>query len=78
MAVLSNWGTYPEWSPYMPDTVQQAITFGQDNVWHHNTYVGPWTFTPFDMSRVLDAQAWQAAPYHQDTCSASTLLPTTC
>jgi Right handed beta helix region len=78
MSVLSNWGTYPEWSPYLGDAVQQAVTFGQDNVWHHNTYVGPWTFTPFDMSRVLDAPTWQAAPYHQDACSAFTLLPTTC
>jgi hypothetical protein len=78
MALLSNWGTYPEWSPYKEKTVQQAITFDQDNVWHHNTYVGPWTFTPFDTSRVLNAPAWQAAPYHQDECSAFTLMPTTC
>jgi hypothetical protein len=78
MAVLSNWGTYPEWSPYKGEVVRQAVTFGQDNVWRHNTYVGPWTFTPFDTSRSLDAAAWQAAPYHQDECSAFTLLPTTC
>jgi hypothetical protein len=78
MAVLSNWGTYPDWSPYKGEVVRQAITFEQDNVWHHNIYVGPWTFTPFDTSRVLDAAAWQAAPYHQDECSAFNLLPTTC
>ncbi|MFL6121041.1 right-handed parallel beta-helix repeat-containing protein [Actinophytocola sp.] len=78
MAVLSNWGTYPDWSPYQGSVVQQAITFEQDNVWHHNVYVGPWTFTPFEMSRVLDPAAWQAAPYHQDECSAFTLLPTAC
>jgi hypothetical protein len=78
MAVLSNWGTYPQWSPYQGQVVQQAITFKQGNLWHHNTYVGPWTFTPFDTSRVLTAAAWQAAPYRQDVCSAFTLLPTTC
>jgi hypothetical protein len=78
MAMLSNWGTYPEWSPYKRTTVQEAITFAQDNTWQHNTYVGPWTFTPYDASRVLAPAAWQAAPYHQDTCSAFTLLPTTC
>jgi hypothetical protein len=78
MAVLSNWGTYPRWSPYQGPVVQRAITFDQDNVWHHNTYVGPWTFTPYEMSRVLDAAAWQAEPYHQDECSAFTLLPTEC
>jgi nitrous oxidase accessory protein NosD len=78
MAVLSNWGTYPDWSPYQDDVVQQAVTFGQDNVWHHNYYVGPWTFTAVESSRVLDARAWQAAPYGQDACSAFTLEPTTC
>jgi hypothetical protein len=78
MAVLSNWGTYPEWSPYQGEKIRQAITFDQDNVWHHNTYVGPWTFTPFDPSHVLAATAWQDAPYHQDACSAFNLMPTTC
>jgi hypothetical protein len=78
MAVLSNWGTYPEWSPYHGSVVQQAITFEQENVWHHNVYVGPWTFTPYDRARVLDSATWQAAPYHQDQCSAFTLAPTVC
>jgi hypothetical protein len=78
MAVLANWGTFPDWSPYQGDVVQQAITFEQGNSWHHNTYVGPWTFTPFDTGRTLDAAGWQSAPYQQDTCSAFTLLPTTC
>ena len=78
MAVLSNWGTYPDWSPYRATSVQHAITFEQGNTWQHNTYVGPWTFTPFDTGHVLDATAWQATPYQQDTCSAFTLLPTTC
>jgi len=78
MAVLSNWGTYPDWSPYKGKAVQQAITFEQGNTWRENTYVGPWTFTPFDRSRVLQPAEWQAKPYEQDVCSAFTLLPTTC
>ncbi len=78
MAVLSNWGTYPDWSPYKGKAVQEAITFEQQNTWHHNTYVGPWTFTPFDRSRVLQSAEWQADPYEQDECSAFDLLPTTC
>jgi len=78
MAVLSNWGTYPEWSPYKATVVQQSITFEQDNTWRDNTYVGPWTFMPYDVSRKLAPAEWQAAPYRQDTCSAFTLLPTTC
>jgi hypothetical protein len=78
MAVLSNWGTYPSWSPYLAETVQHAITFEQGNTWHHNTYVGPWTFLPYDTSRTLSPEQWQSAPYLQDECSAFSLLPTTC
>ena len=78
MAVLSNWGTYPGWSPYQGKAVQQAITFEQDNTWRANTYVGTWTFTPFDRSRLLQPADWQAKPYEQDVCSAFSLLPTTC
>ena len=72
------WGTYPEWSPYKGTVVQQATTFDQENTWRDNTYVGPWTFTPYDRSRVLRPAEWQAAPYEQDVCSAFDLLPTTC
>ncbi len=78
MAVLSNWGTWPTWSPYLADTVQHAITFTQGNTWRDNVYVGPWTFTPFDTATTLTPEQWQAAPYGQDACSAFTLLPTTC
>ncbi|MGB3442507.1 MAG: right-handed parallel beta-helix repeat-containing protein [Actinophytocola sp.] len=78
MAILSNWGTYPWWSPYMGPVVQQAITFEQHNTWRDNVYVGPWTFTPFDRPRALPPAEWQGAPYGQDVCSAFTLLPTTC
>jgi hypothetical protein len=66
MAVLSNVGTYPDWSPYMGEVIQQAITFHQDNRWFDNTYVGPWVFTPVDPSARIGTEEWQAAPYGQD------------
>lgn len=66
MAVLSNYGTYPDWSPYHGDVVRDAITFDQDNTWHGNTYVGPWTFMPHDTDRILTLMQWQALPYRQD------------
>lgn len=66
MAVISNYGTVPEWSPYHRDVVQQNITFRQANRWFDNTYAGPWTFMPFDTGRTLDPSLWQAAPYRQD------------
>lgn len=66
MAVLSNYGTVPEWSPYREDLVQQSITLGQENTWHDNTYVGPWTFMPHDTGRMVGADGWQSRPYQQD------------
>ncbi len=69
MAVLANYGTYPDWSPYQGDRVADAITLRQQNRWHDNVYVGPWKFVVHDPSRVLDFMQWQSAPYRQDTGS---------
>ncbi len=35
-AVVSNYGTFPSWSPYHGDAVQDAITFHQHNRWYRN------------------------------------------
>ncbi|WP_075730894.1 right-handed parallel beta-helix repeat-containing protein [Streptomyces acidiscabies] len=69
MAVLANYGTYPDWSPYQGDGVADAITLKQGNRWYHNEYAGPWTFVVHDPSRTLDAGQWRSAPYRQDAGS---------
>jgi Right handed beta helix region len=74
MAVLSNYGTYPNWSPYKGDVVQKAITFNQDNRWYHNTYLGPWTFTTEDAKGKVGPADWQAPPYQQDRGSTFSVL----
>jgi len=66
MAVISNYGTFPKWSPYQGDGVQQSITFAQHNTWRDNRYSGPWTFMAKDTSRVIHASQWQSAPFSQD------------
>jgi hypothetical protein len=66
MAVISNYGTFPDWSPYRADTVQQAITFAQHNTWRDNHYSGPWTFMAKDTGQVIHPSQWQSAPYSQD------------
>lgn len=68
-AVFSNWGSYPDWSPYKGRVIQEAITFGQANRWHDNTYVGPWSFTAYETSGPKTWEEWQAAPYNQDAGS---------
>ena len=69
MALLSNYGTSPSWSPYMGTVIQQAITFSQNNHWSNNTYSGPWQFMPYDTSRLMGLSQWQTAPYGQDAGS---------
>jgi hypothetical protein len=69
MAVLSNWGTFPDWSPYKGDVIEQAITFKQENRWYDNAYTGPWTFTAIDADSRMSQSQWQGAPYRQDTGS---------
>ncbi|MFK0243506.1 right-handed parallel beta-helix repeat-containing protein [Amycolatopsis azurea] len=72
MAMLANFGTFPEWSPYKGEVVQQAITFDQGNRLYDNTYSGPWNFVAFEPSRVLGFGEWQGAPYRQDQGSKLT------
>ncbi|MFF8909318.1 right-handed parallel beta-helix repeat-containing protein [Streptomyces olivaceoviridis] len=69
MAVLANYGTYPDWSPYKGKRVAEAITFEQHNRWHDNAYRGPWQFVVRDPSQVLDRWQWQGPPYRQDAGS---------
>ena len=69
MAILSNWGTYPSWSPYQRDVVQKAITFDQGNRWRDNKYTGPWRFVVRDAATLVDVATWRAAPYNQDVAS---------
>ncbi|MFF8592218.1 right-handed parallel beta-helix repeat-containing protein [Streptomyces sp. NPDC015220] len=73
MAVLANYGTYPDWSPYRGDRVAEAIVRTQHNRWHDNVYRGPWEFVAHDPSRVLDSEQWRGAPYRQD--AGSTFAP---
>ncbi|MBA2279485.1 right-handed parallel beta-helix repeat-containing protein [Candidatus Saccharibacteria bacterium] len=68
-SVISNYGTYPSWSPYKAFKISDAITFSQGNVFSNNSYEGPWKFLVHDTSRTIDFTAWQAAPYNQDASS---------
>jgi hypothetical protein len=66
MAILANYGTYPEWSPYKGEVVQQAIVRDQRIQWSNNRYVGPWTFQLANVGRMYAQSDWQAAPFDQD------------
>ncbi|MFD8569344.1 right-handed parallel beta-helix repeat-containing protein [Streptomyces sp. NPDC057694] len=73
MAVLANYGTYPDWSPYQGEKVADAITHKQDNRWHDNVYRGPWKFVVQDQSKVIDFAQWKSRSFRQD--KGSTLDP---
>jgi len=72
-ALASNWGSYPDWSPYQGDQVEKAITFHQGNRWSDNSYRGPWHFMAGELWNRVSWQEWRAAPYGQD--AGSTLVP---
>jgi Right handed beta helix region len=71
--LFSQYGTYPNWSPYKRKVIENAITFHQNNLFADNTYEGPWEFMAHDQTRLLHKRAWRAAPYNQD--AGSTFQP---
>lgn len=64
--VFSEYGTYPNWSPYQKTIVEQQITFDQNNHFRSNTYVGPWVFMVYEQGNVVNWAQWQGKPYQQD------------
>lgn len=70
MAVISNYGTYPDWSPYKARTVQRAITFRQNNTFYDNNYRGDWRFMALELGHVKTFAEWRAAPFRQDAGSS--------
>jgi hypothetical protein len=69
MAVLSQYGTYPTWSPYQGTKIEQAITYNQNNHWTNNKYYGPWQFVTLEMGTLKNFTTWKAAPTSQDAGS---------
>ncbi|MBE1592150.1 right-handed parallel beta-helix repeat-containing protein [Nonomuraea angiospora] len=69
MALLSNWGTYPDWSPYKGAVIQQSIVHDSHNSWHDNTYTGPWQFRVTDMGNRIVPGLWVGPQYGQDAGS---------
>lgn len=68
--LFSNSGSSPDWSPYLGDVVQRAITFSQNNKWFDNTYVGPWSFMVLAQGNTATWDVWRAQPYGQDVGSS--------
>jgi hypothetical protein len=68
-AILSDWGTYPDWSPYQGPVIGERVTLRQGNTFVNNTYRGDWHFVVAHSDQRIDADAWRAAPYRQDVTS---------
>lgn len=71
-AVLSNYGTVPDWSPYKGRVIQNEITYDSGNTFRDNVYVGPWRFLPFEQGNITTFAEWRDAPYGQDQGSSLT------
>lgn len=66
VGLVSNYGTYPDWSPYKGEAVEDDITYAQDNRWYANRYVGPWRFQLHELG---DAVSWRTWRDRQDRLS---------
>ncbi|MFN2606336.1 MAG: right-handed parallel beta-helix repeat-containing protein [Acidimicrobiales bacterium] len=66
MALLSQWGTAPTWSPYKGKVIEDAVTYSQNNQFANNSYFGTWQFVAHDTAHMYSFAAWQAAPFDQD------------
>jgi hypothetical protein len=64
--VFSQYGTYPSWSPYQGTSVEQHITFDQNNHFESNIYNGPWEFMARQQGDVVTWKQWHDNPYRQD------------
>jgi hypothetical protein len=51
--VFSNWGTYPSWSPYTGEVIENAISSGQNNHFANNSYTGPWKLMYHDQGTLI-------------------------
>lgn len=67
--LLSNYGSAPSWSPYKGRTVQNAITYSQNNRFTDNRYAGDWRFLAWEPGNFLTLDGFQAAPYAQEAGS---------
>ena len=67
--LFSEYGTFPAWSPYTGTSVEDHITFSQDNHFTQNVYRGPWLFMAHAQNNVVSWAAWRSGPYRQDAGS---------
>jgi hypothetical protein len=70
--LVSNYGTWPDWSPYQANIVPDAITFEQNNRWAQNRYVGPWHFMIHQLFNEVSWRTWRSDKYGQDLGSTRT------
>jgi len=70
--LLSNVGSTPSWSPYLGSTVEDAVTFSQNNHFASNRYVGDWRFVAYETFNFNVLAEFQDAPYFQDLGSTQT------
>jgi hypothetical protein len=64
--IFSQWGS---WSPYHGPSVENHITFDQNNHFTSNIYTGPWQFMVHEQGNTTSWSTWRDNPYRQDAGS---------
>lgn len=70
IGLLSNFGTFPTWSPYTGTAIEVSISTAQGNSWFNNYYRGTFTFMVHDESITTTYSTWLST-YSQDTGSVA-------
>ena len=63
-------------APFHGTSVEQNVTFNQDNSFSANAYCGPWQFDALSQGNVYTYAQWTGSPYNQD--ATSTLNGSSC
>jgi hypothetical protein len=69
-AIVANYGSYPDWSPFPATVIQERITYEQNNRFEDNVYIGEWGFNPLEPGNLVTWDEWRQAPFGQDSGSS--------
>jgi hypothetical protein len=72
VAMISQYGSYPAWSPYTGTAIQDVIATSQANLFSENEYHGDVKFQAKDTANIIAWSAWRSSPYSQDSGSTLT------
>lgn len=75
ISLISQFGSFPAWSPYTGFIIEDQITLSQNNLWLNNAYAGDFFWQVREPLTFVTFAQWRASPYGQDSGSTYTTVP---